>query len=156
MLMFCSSERVYLLITTKHNCETKMLLETLDTFLEILYNSSYVAYPIISNRTSSRRLQMTEIRDFASCLRMARKQEHLSQEDLADRIGCSRIHLSRLENGHRFPSRILFSSLLRELPSLKEICDGEFERGYCDGEFERGYCNYKQYVDRLRSQVLNE
>lgn len=46
----------------------------------------------------------------ANILRL-RKEKSLSQEDLATKLGISRVQLNRLENGHNSPSAELLYSL---------------------------------------------
>ncbi len=64
---------------------------------------------------------MTQItrKDFGPFLRRLRTRQGLSQEKLAEMMGCSRIHIWRLEQGERYPSRVF----LRLLGSQGLICN---------------------------------
>ena len=53
-------------------------------------------------------------RDFGPFIRHVRESQGISQEQLGQRLGCGRIHVYRLEHGHRHPSRVLLR-LLRQL-----------------------------------------
>lgn len=46
-------------------------------------------------------------RDFGPFLRRLRVQLGMTQEQLAANLSCNRIHVYRLECGHRHPSRVL-------------------------------------------------
>ena len=48
-------------------------------------------------------------------IQQRRKQKHWTQKDLAQRIGASYKHLSRIENGTKFPSLEMLICLSREL-----------------------------------------
>lgn len=53
-------------------------------------------------------------RDFGPFIRHVRESQGISQEQLGQRLGCGRIHVYRLEHGHRHPSKVLLH-LLRQL-----------------------------------------
>ena len=57
---------------------------------------------------------MTTWKDFQVFLRNLRNTQHLSQEGTAAILGCSRIHINRLENGNRRPSKLLLYAIKRE------------------------------------------
>ncbi len=48
---------------------------------------------------------------FGAWLKSLREHESISQKGLADALGCHRIHIWRLENGKRRPSKIFLRSL---------------------------------------------
>lgn len=49
--------------------------------------------------------------DFGAFLQRVRRKRGISQERLAQAIGCGRIHIWRLEHGETRPSRILMQNL---------------------------------------------
>lgn len=51
-------------------------------------------------------------RDWPSVMRLVRTAKGLSQEQLANAIGCTRIHVWRLERGKRRPSRAFLHALI--------------------------------------------
>lgn len=61
-----------------------------------------------------------ERKSFGIWLRTLRERENLSQQRLADTLGCNRIHVWRLENGQRNPSRMLLHALERILSLAAE------------------------------------
>ncbi len=50
-------------------------------------------------------------RDFGPFLQRLRRRRGLSQETLANRLGCHRTYVWRLEHGRNHPSRLLLHSL---------------------------------------------
>lgn len=44
-------------------------------------------------------------------IKQIRKELGLTQKQLAEKLGCSRVHISRVETGARKPSRILLTAL---------------------------------------------
>lgn len=54
-----------------------------------------------------------ERRSFGAWLRSLRESQNCSQQRLANALGCGRIHVWKLENGQRYPSRMLLHSLER-------------------------------------------
>ncbi len=50
-------------------------------------------------------------RDFGPFLQRVRRRRGISQETLADSLGCHRTHIWRLEHGRNRPSRIFLHSL---------------------------------------------
>lgn len=50
-------------------------------------------------------------KDFGPLLRSIRKARELSQDRLADALGCNRTHIWRLEHGQAHPSRMFLRSL---------------------------------------------
>jgi transcriptional regulator with XRE-family HTH domain len=58
--------------------------------------------------------------DFPSYLRRIRQTKGCTQKWLADQVGCSQIHLWRLEHGMRKPSKMLLHSLGQNLPTCPE------------------------------------
>ena len=51
-------------------------------------------------------------RDFSTYLRQVRLQKGLTQEALALQLGCTALHVSRLEHGKRRPSKVMLRLLL--------------------------------------------
>lgn len=43
--------------------------------------------------------------------KQTRKHLNLTQKQLAEKLGCSRVHISRVETGARKPSNILLTAL---------------------------------------------
>ena len=64
---------------------------------------------------------------FADVLHERRREAGLTQEELAQRAGCSRGALNRWENGHREPSGV-YRLALRMALGLDENADGGFWR----------------------------
>jgi transcriptional regulator with XRE-family HTH domain len=58
-------------------------------------------------------MQLIEWKTFGVWLKSLRDGQNFSQKMLADALGCHRIHIWRLENGQRYPSRMLLHSLER-------------------------------------------
>lgn len=54
--------------------------------------------------------------DFGRCLQQARVRRGLSQEHLAELLGCHRIHIWRLEHAARRPSKRFLRSLHQACP----------------------------------------
>lgn len=65
-------------------------------------------------------LPYIERKSFGTWLKVLRERQNLSQQRLAEALGCNRIHVWRLENGRRYPSRILLHSLERLFPPTIE------------------------------------
>lgn len=59
-------------------------------------------------------------RAFPSFLRQLRLDLGCSQEVFAARLGCSRLHISRLENGRRHPDRLFLRAIAREFSLTNE------------------------------------
>lgn len=51
---------------------------------------------------------------FQRMLHILREAEHLSQEEFGARLGIGRVHVNRLENGKRKPSKLLLRCIERE------------------------------------------
>jgi transcriptional regulator with XRE-family HTH domain len=56
-------------------------------------------------------MDFVEWKTFGPWLKSLRERHNLSQKRLADALGCHRIHIWRLENGQRYPSRMFLHSL---------------------------------------------
>jgi len=65
-------------------------------------------------------LSYIERKSFGVWLKVLRERQNLSQQKLAEALGCNRIHVWRLENGQRYPSRILLHSLERIFPTIED------------------------------------
>jgi transcriptional regulator with XRE-family HTH domain len=65
-------------------------------------------------------LSCIERKSFGAWLKVLRERQNLSQQKLAEALGCNRIHVWRLENGRRYPSRILLHSLERIFPAIED------------------------------------
>jgi transcriptional regulator with XRE-family HTH domain len=72
---------------------------------------------------------MTQItrKDFGPFLRRLRTRQGLSQEKLAEIMGCNRIHIWRLEHGERHPSRVFLKSL-SNLGLIRDAADQQLLR----------------------------
>jgi transcriptional regulator with XRE-family HTH domain len=61
-------------------------------------------------------MTQTTWHDFAHYLKRTRLRAGLSQEQLAEQLGVSRIHIWRLEHGTRRPSKLLLRAIAAHLP----------------------------------------
>ena len=74
---------------------------------------------------------------FGSTLRQHRKNRELSQDLLGDAVGCSRIFISYIENGKRYPSVALFHKLVTQL-KLTDAEHKAFRSEYAKEQVNRG------------------
>ncbi len=58
--------------------------------------------------------------DFPSYLRALRSRYHISQQQLADSLGCTRNYIWRLEHGERLPSGLFLQTLLSIYPTYDD------------------------------------
>lgn len=56
----------------------------------------------------------------ANQFKQARKHLNLTQAQLAEKLGCSRVHISRVETGARKASRILLTALRKLIKEENE------------------------------------
>lgn len=83
---------------------------------------------------------------FGEWLKEQRKEHGLRQEHLAQKLGVTRVYLSRLENDHEQPS----TELLRKALLLLNETSGDFDTLFEQFRGEKTDCKFRDLEQRVR------
>src|ERR1044071_4444130 len=94
---------------------------------------------------------------FGAWLRQQRRMLDLTQQALADQVGCARITLRRIESGGRKPSKELAQILLSKLgvPEIEWPQWIQFARGFADVPAKSGQSLTNQPLTNLPAPLTS-